>query len=201
MGDFKRNGKERRTDSLNTHQEQRSGEDRRSMNGKYFQIIKILKKIPIFEGLTDSHFKQILRICAQKIYKQGEYLFWEGDESDRMFILIKGELKVTFLDGTELSRIEPVGIVGEMGIFTDEMRSASAEAVEDSILLVFHKKELFKIFKFDCVLAVHILMNVIKDLSHKLKKNNIVIEELREIDTHGNIPMISPEDLLGEIDI
>ena len=77
------------------------------------------------------------------------------------------ELKITFMDGKSLSLIKPVGIVGEMGIFTGEPRSASVSAATDCLLFTIHRKELFKTFEKDSFLALQILMNVIKDLSNR----------------------------------
>ena len=105
----------------------------------------------------------------------------DGEESKRFFILITGKLKVIFSDGKELSTIVPVEIVGEMGVFTREKRSASVVAAATSILLAIHRKELFELFRKDSEMGLSILMNVIRELSHKLKKSNMVIDELRDL--------------------
>ena len=81
-------------------------------------------------------------------------------------------------------------IVGETGNFTGGSRSASVEAETDCILLIIQKRELVRLFEKDCFLAVHSLMNVIKDLSHKLRINNVIIEELHQLTLPGDFSKI-----------
>ena len=105
-------------------------------------------------------------------------------------ILIKGELKIAFKNGKELSRIQHIGIVGEMGLFTGQQRSASVVAATDCIVLIIHKTELIKLFHEDFIIGIQVLMNVIQDLSQKLRNNNVVLEELRQVVLPGEFTKI-----------
>ncbi len=196
MGELQRTGIDRRKVQVNVEIDRRSGKDRRAISEKYYQFIKILRKIPIFNGLDINQFQRIVNICSKNIYKKNEKIFMEGEESHEIYILIDGELKVTFANGKELTRIKPVGIVGEMGIFTGEPRSASVAASTDCILLIMNRSEFFKLFERDYFLAFKILMNVIKDLSKKLRKNNIIIDELRQVALPGDYSKILSKTLM-----
>ena len=165
-------------------------EHRRVMDRHQLHFIKILRKIPIFSELTVPQFAMILNICSKRALKEGEVLFRADEESDEMYLLITGVLKVTFRDGREFSRIKPLGIVGEMGIFTGEYRSATVEALTDSIVLCIHRIELMRLFEKDTLLANHVLKNVIRDLSKKLRNNNIIIEEMRQETVTGEFTRI-----------
>ncbi len=181
MGKSHRTGFDRRKKSKEQPTEKRSGEDRRKLFYDPFKVIGILEKIPIFKGLSIDQFKRIIHICSNRSLTVNEVLCRAEDESYEMFILIKGLLKVVFSNGKELSRISPIGIVGEMGVFTNERRSASVVAASECIILSINKIELFCLFRSDSDLGIRILMNVIKDMAHKMKNNNIIIEELRQI--------------------
>ena len=196
MDELHRSGVDRRKVQVSVETDKRSGKDRRSISEKYYQFIKILRKIPIFNDLNIDQFQKILNICSKNVYKKNEKIFIEGEESHQIYILIDGEIKVTFADGKELTRIKPVGIVGEMGIFTGEPRSASVEASTNCILLIINRSEFFKLFENDYFLAVKILMNVIKDLSKKLRKNNIIIDELRQMTLPGDYTKILSKTLI-----
>ena len=78
----------------------------------------------------------------------------------------------------ELQSISPAGTVGEMGIFTGGKRSASVFTVTNCNVLNFNKTELFRLFGQDKDLCIKILVNVIKDLSKRMRKDNIQLEEL-----------------------
>ena len=181
MEKSRRSGFDRRQKSKDHSTEKRSGEDRRKLFFDPLKVIGILEKIPIFKGLSIDQFKRIIHICSNKNLTVNEVLCRAEDESYEMFILIKGLLKVVFSNGKELSRVSPIGIVGEMGVFTNERRSASVVAASECIILSINKRELFWLFRNDSDLGTRILMNVINDMAHKLKKNNILIEELRQI--------------------
>ncbi|MFC1650602.1 protein kinase [Candidatus Latescibacterota bacterium] len=145
------------------------------------QIIDVLEKIPIFRGLSFEQFKQILMICSRQVLPKDEVLCKSGDDSHEIYILIRGRLRVTFDDGKEFSRIRPLGIVGEMGVFTGSKRSATVIASTKCTVLTIKKCELIKVFSTDPVLGMMVQSNVIDDLSHKMKTSNVIIEELKQL--------------------
>ncbi|MBT4485299.1 MAG: Crp/Fnr family transcriptional regulator [Candidatus Latescibacteria bacterium] len=175
----RRSGTDRRKVQKEVVVERRQEKDRREVIKESLRIIGFMKKIPIFKGLIDDQYKKILSVCSKMPIQKDHFLCGEGDESKELFILIKGQLKVLFRGGTLVGYISPMGIVGEIGIFTDTKRSATVMASKDSTVLKVSKGEIFKLFKQDCVLGTRILLNVIKDLANKLQEDNEVIEELR----------------------
>ena len=145
------------------------------------QIIDVLERIPIFKGLSFEQFKEILMICSRQILNEGETLCHAGEESHEIFILIRGKLRITFEDGKEFSRIRPLGIVGEMGVFTGDKRAATVIAASKCIILTINKYDLFKIINNNPKLGLLVQSNVIEDLTRKMKTNNVIIEELKQI--------------------
>lgn len=145
---------------------------------RYDQFITILEKIPLFSGLSIAEFGKVLSSCSHKTLHENEILFNAGDESYEIFILIKGQLQVILPDGKVLARVNPPGIVGEMGVFTGERRSATVVTASECIALVISKIGLMTLFNKDSTLGMSILLNVICDLSNKLRKDNKIIEYL-----------------------
>ena len=90
-------------------------------------------------------------------------------------------LRITFKDGKELSRITPLGIVGEMGVFTGQKRSASVIASTECVVLDILKTDLFDSLKEDPDMGIIVLKNVIEDMAHKMRVNNVIIEELKQV--------------------
>jgi CRP-like cAMP-binding protein len=143
--------------------------------------VEVLEKIPLFSGLSMHQFKKILAICSKRNLPQSEVLCRMGEESFEIFILLKGELAVTFEDGKEFSHITPIGVVGEMGVFTGDRRSANIVAVADSLLLSIHKTEIMRVLRAEADMSVRVLINVIDVLSEKIKYDNRIIEDLRQV--------------------
>ncbi len=80
---------------------------------------------------------------VQLRYKKGELIFKEGDFGLSIYKVIKGSVDVyTEADGKEVSltTIGPGTVIGEMVFLNDtvERRSASARAIDDTILEVWH---------------------------------------------------------------
>ncbi len=178
----------------------RPEQERRVLERHQVHFIKILRKIPIFRDLTVPQFGTILNICSKHLLKEGDVLFRADEESNEMFLLITGVLKVEFRDGREFSRIHPLGIVGEMGIFTGEHRSATIEALTDCIVLSIHRTELMRLFERDTLLASHVLKNVIRDLSEKLRTNNVIIEEMKQETVNGEFTRVMKNAFVEELE-
>ena len=144
----------------------------------------------MFKGLNNDQMYKIFRICHLKKINKDEILCNAGDESNHVFILISGFLQATFVDGSKLSRISPLWTVGEMGVFSGEKRSATVIADSDCLLLEINSDLLFQVFNMDPVIGKIVAININKYLSHKLRTNQAIIEELK---------VFCPEKVYGEI--
>ncbi|MBR2157183.1 MAG: cyclic nucleotide-binding domain-containing protein, partial [Campylobacter sp.] len=53
-----------------------------------------LKEIPFFKNLSEKELKRLKEISFFKSYKKGEILFYEGEESENLLILVQGVVKI-----------------------------------------------------------------------------------------------------------
>jgi CRP-like cAMP-binding protein len=60
----------------------------------------------------------------------GSTLFFEGEPSDLMYVLIVGEAKIS-IDGREIERLRQGAIVGEMALVDHQARAETVEAITD----------------------------------------------------------------------
>jgi CRP-like cAMP-binding protein len=157
-------------------------------------IIEILKKIPIFDGLTLPEIHKIFNICRLQQYGAEETIYRSGSPSADMFILLEGSLAVRTSAGVELSQITPVGLVGEMGILTDEPRSADVVTLDNVRGFLIYKDDLNDLFIHNSEICRKMLFNVIQILSRKLYNANVQMEKLK-----NSAPEVSKEvdDLLA----
>jgi CRP/FNR family transcriptional regulator, cyclic AMP receptor protein len=145
------------------------------------QLIEVLQKIMLFKGLTLLQFREMLRICGRRSFKEGDYVCHMGEEAIEFFVLLQGTLKVMLQDDKVIARIEPIGVVGEMGVFTGEKRSANIVAVSPCVVLTVHRLEMLNLFRQDVDMSIKILMNVIQELSSKIRHDNVIIQQLRQL--------------------
>jgi CRP-like cAMP-binding protein len=107
----------------------------------------------------------------------GTVLFQEGDRGEVMYIIQSGKVKISKrLRGVEktLATLEKGEFFGEMAILNDKPRSAAAETVEASDLLVIDRKT------FDTLIRGNpeITIRFIKRLADRLREANEQMEAL-----------------------
>lgn len=107
----------------------------------------------------------------------GTVLFSEGDKGEEMFILQSGKVKISKkIRGVEktLATLEKGEFFGEMAILNDKPRSASAETIEDSDMLVIDRKTFETLLRSN----VEIAIRFIKRLADRLREANDQMEAL-----------------------
>lgn len=175
----RREGEIRREHNLEFVPDGRKEPERRVVVSDSAKIIESMKKIPLFRGLSDVQYKKVLNICSKTTIPKDHYICRKGDDSDALYLLTKGQLKIMLQSKMLLTYITPIGLVGEIGVFTGSKRTASVLAYMDSTVIKINKTELFRLFSGDAELSSRIMLNVIADLANKLMEDNDIIEELR----------------------
>ena len=110
------------------------------------QIIQHLGSIPIFYRLDEAELVKIFAICTLKRLAIDEQLYKFGTPSDDLFILLDGQLVARAPTGQDIAYIPPIGIVGEMGVLTDEPRSADVFCMEEAMGFQITKNNLVNLF-------------------------------------------------------
>ena len=142
-------------------------------------LMHFFRKIPLFSDLSKSYLTSIYKLCSKKMLNEGEVLCNQGDISDSMYILIRGKLAVKIKKSATIATINPVGTIGELGVFTGEPRSATVQAMENSVLLVLKKNDLDSFIDKYQGVGVTIMRNVIQELSQRLRDDNIRLREFQ----------------------
>ena len=148
----------------------------------------LLKRVPIFQDFTDSQIEKITNMTTSRALKQGEVLFLEGDPSTEMLIVLEGVLQIQSGTGSEIANVRSMGIVGEMGVLTDEPRSADVFCMEEAMGFQITKVDLINLFLSDGGICRKILLNLVKTLSQKLYDTNAEIQKLRDEQTREAPP-------------
>ncbi|MBN1293512.1 MAG: cyclic nucleotide-binding domain-containing protein [Candidatus Latescibacteria bacterium] len=176
-----RSGIDRRQQNISVEFDRRSGQERRSFLIDPDKTIGRLRMIHIFDGLSSEQLKNLLAICTKKNYSKNDVIFSIGDKPSFMVYFIKGKIRIVFKDGSETGGITPTEIIGEVGMFTDTLRSFSVIADISCTSLVFNKDELFRLFENDKDMWIIIQKNIIGNLQKKLYNDNEQMEEKRKI--------------------
>ena len=108
----------------------------------------------------------------------GEVFIRHGDESDAFYIVLQGRVSISLTThhGAEyqkrLRAYGPGTVVGEMGFFSGEVRSADIRTDVDSVLCRMSKASLARLEAEQPALAGHLCHLVIRTLSSRLRTAN-----------------------------
>jgi CRP-like cAMP-binding protein len=143
------------------------------------QLLDILGKIPIFADLNERYKRLILSISRRINVKKGSVLCREGDVSDSMYILLFGKLSVSIKGSGTIATINPIGTIGEMGVFTDEKRSASVIAMTDCALMIVRAEDINRLLEKEPAFGNKIMRKVIKIMAERIQELNTRIREFQ----------------------
>jgi CheY-like chemotaxis protein len=137
------------------------------------ELLVTLKKIELFRGLSPSQVQKILSLCEPRHYQTGEIVCKNKVLSDEMYVLVDGSLSVVTDDGVEVAKLEPVTTVGEMGLITRHVRSATVKAKQDCFVLAIRKGPFELAMRRDPPMQLKVYEHIINMLSGKIVNDNI----------------------------
>ena len=135
-----------------------------------------LKEIPFFKNLSEKELKRLKEISFFKSYKKGEILFYEGEKSENLLILVQGVVKIYKMSSKNkeilLHLIRPISIVAELVNFDEIPYPASCEFITDGEVLKINYAK----FKTEFMENPKICVEIIKSLTEKIRALNLLIE-------------------------
>ena len=150
------------------------------MNSKTSKVlVKVLQKIPLFQGLSPTNTAKILAICKHEVFPEGHTLCLNKSPSDEMYILITGGVSILNHEGVRVASIFPVTTICEMGVITGEPRSATVEVNTTSNIFVLPKLRFDKILSQDDGARAMLFRNVISVMATKLQNDNSRMADLQ----------------------
>ena len=150
------------------------------MNSKTSKVlVKVLQKIPLFQGLSPSITAKILSICKHEVFSEGHTLCLDKSPSDEMYILLTGGVSILNQEGVRVASILPVTTICEMGVITGEPRSATVEVNIPSNIFVLPKNRFDHILAEDDGVRSLLYRNVISVMATKLQNDNSRMADLK----------------------
>lgn len=140
--------------------------------------VELLRRCPLFAGLRDEDLKRIRAIANSRQVGKREILFSDGEEAKGFYVILSGKIKLYKIspEGKEqiLHVVSAPDAFAEAALFLEGSYPAFAEALIDSQLLFFPKRDFIQLIERNPKLSI----NMIVSLSHFLRKFASLIEEL-----------------------
>lgn len=162
------------------------------------KLVKMLLDIALFEDLDYTQVQAIIETGERKTMNPGDVISEPRTIDERLVILLEGRLRLESATGDFLDYQLPVRVLGEMGVFTGQIRSTRVVVEDLADILVLDAESLDQMLEEDPQMGNHMLANLIKLLYSRLYDVNQEIEHLRStVDKlRDRVQEISPGDQL-----
>ena len=147
----------------------------------------MLRNVSLFSGLPEDAIQAVSSLATTRTYPKNTIIISEGDDSDSLYAVLSGKVKVYLSDdeGKEIiiNILSSGDYFGELALLDDEPRSASVMTLEESKLAVLSKTA------FEDCLAKNpqVALPIIKGLSVRLRNLTENVKSLALMDVYGRV--------------
>ncbi len=148
---------------------------------------QLLKSLSLFATLKAKDIASLSACMVLKTYPKNSILLNEGDETDSLFIIESGKVKIYLSneDGKEiiLNILSAGDYFGEIALLDNRPRSASVMSLQHSRLWLISKKE----FEACLFRYPEITLLLLKDMSSRLRFLTENVKSLALMDVYGRV--------------
>ena len=131
-----------------------------------------LKKLFLFQLFADTDIAQVLTYFTRREYMAGSMVFGEHDHGESMYVILAGAVKIARAAGETIAELHEGDFFGEVALFDYALRTASATAMEDGVILEITRNEFNKLFSTSPALAARFLYQMMTEMSRRLRRKN-----------------------------
>ena len=134
------------------------------------QLAQTLRQSLVFKGVSLEDLKTMIVVMKMQSFPANTVLFKKGDAGDTMYVLLKGRLRIftADADGNELTltNYAPIRMFGDFSMLDQDVRSASAQAVDAVEVLGLTREEFTKLLPECPDLGMALIRNLTDRVRH-----------------------------------
>jgi CRP/FNR family transcriptional regulator, cyclic AMP receptor protein len=135
--------------------------------------IVFLKQVTFFQGMSIDQLKVLAGICEEELIPRGTTIFEEGEPGGVLYMVVNGHVAIERRgehkgDIVRLATMKAYSSFGEMSLFNNYPRSASAITIEDTLVLKLKDKQLMILMRQYPDMS----LELIKVLSMRMRETN-----------------------------
>lgn len=120
-----------------------------------------VKRVPIFNHLASEQLAEVMETVHSTHYPVGSHLFHAGDQSDTLYVIHTGKVRLYRLSDTgkeQLIRLLlPGDFTGELALFLENEHESYAEVLEDAHICKIARADLRKLIAQYPAISLRIL--------------------------------------------
>ena len=139
--------------------------------------VLFLKSAPLFAGLESEELAALAEIALEQEYQPGETMFDQGQKAHHLYVIVRGKVDVSYRADSTQHSVAALGekeCLGETAILDDEPRSATARAMEPTLVLKIDRDS----FRELIIERPQISFAILKILSARLRQKDLETEAL-----------------------
>lgn len=130
--------------------------------------VLLLKTVGLFAETPETVLAEVAEILEEVEVETDENIFKEGEEGQCLYVIFKGEVRIHKGNHT-LAVLKENEIFGELSLLDTDVRSASATAVGEGLLLKLDQDPFYEIMET----RIEVAKGVIKTLCKRLREQNV----------------------------
>jgi CRP/FNR family transcriptional regulator, cyclic AMP receptor protein len=140
-------------------------------------VLQEVSTIPLFHGIDEQQRERLLKFALVEEFEPGRTLFSEGSALGQiMYVVLSGEVDILKRDEksqqVHLATLTRNAFFGEMSLFEQEKRSATAKVKTTARLLVLTKSNFDRMMMSDPGIANKMLLAFIRTLVDRLRSTS-----------------------------
>jgi CRP/FNR family cyclic AMP-dependent transcriptional regulator len=142
----------------------------------HHQVVDLLARSQLFRALDERVLRQLVGRLPERVVAR-----------DRMFVLAEGVVKLVLRSSRgnviELVRHRPPAVFGEVAVLDGGPRSATAEAVQRSRLLIVAREEFLRLLRSD----VQVTDALLRSLGEMVRRTTRQLSDIAFLDMQGRV--------------
>lgn len=149
--------------------------------------IAMLRKVPLFAGLSDQELEALAGSLGKRTFAKGMIIFHKGSPGQRLYIIESGKVRIFLLSesGQEITInvYGPGEVFGELALLDGLPRSAGAMAMERTVAHTLHRQDFLQQLEASPRMA----KSIMEVLSARLRYTTAYSESLSFLDVYGRV--------------
>lgn len=144
------------------------GKNESYQSSEFQENLEILRNISFFSGIPIEKLKVFAYICKRENYKQGEYLFHQGEDDGQAFYILSGKARLIYSGeaGEEEIRDYDAGeFLGGIALMGDTPRLFSLKTLEEITCLIITREKCMSTIQQFPELVPRIIKSIVERIS------------------------------------
>lgn len=127
--------------------------------------IKELKKVDLFQSLSDDQLKAIAQLGQEKSFESGEEIFKQGQKAKTLYVLLDGVVTLRIKAEEEIDLMAETlkdtgSVFGTASLMTPRISNVTARCIKNTRVLAIDSGKLQEIMRRDPLIGFGVMANL-----------------------------------------